>query len=122
MVSMDSTVLATANNASVRIDTARRFVPIRIVVDDESPELRPFDFDPVAEAIRDRIELLEAAFTIILAWQRERDRSENKKHKVCLGSYEEWSELVAAPVSWLTGQNPIDLIEARKKDDTREIL
>src|SRR5688572_13061142 len=64
-------VLATANNASVRIDTARRFVPIRIVVDDESPELRPFDFDPVAEAIRDRIELLEAAFTIILAWQRE---------------------------------------------------
>ena len=39
---------------------------------------------------------------------------ENKEHRKPLGSFEEWADLVAGAVSWLTGKNPIDLIEEQK--------
>ena len=73
-----SLVLLTANNASMRRDMLRRTLRLRIVVPDEKPELRRFDFDPVEEATRDRRELLAAAFTVLLAWLRARDLPENK--------------------------------------------
>jgi hypothetical protein len=107
-------VLITANNASLRKDMLRRSLPVRIVVASEKPELRQFDFDPVEEARRDRNKLLAAAFTIILAWMKVRDRDENKHHRKALGSFEEWADIVAGAVSWLTGENPIDLIEEQK--------
>ena len=109
-----SLVLLTANNASLRRDMLRRTLRLRIVVPDEKPELRRFDFDPVEEATRDRRELLAAAFTVLLAWLRVRDLPENKAHRKPLGSFEEWADLVAGAVSWLTGTNPVDLIEAEQ--------
>ena len=81
-----SLVLLTANNASLRRDMLRRTLRLRIVVPDEKPELRRFDFDPVEEATRDRRELLAAAFTVLLAWLRVRDLPENKAHRKPLGS------------------------------------
>jgi hypothetical protein len=62
-------VLVTANNASVRADMLRRALRLRIVAETDKPELRScFDFDPVEEVLRDRQQLLEAAFTVALAW------------------------------------------------------
>jgi hypothetical protein len=110
-------VLLTANNASLRRDMLRRSLPVRIVVPDEKPELRSFDFDPVDEARRDRQELLTAAFTLILAWLKARELAENKCHRKPLGSFEEWADLVAGAVSWLTGKSPVDLIEEQKDQD-----
>jgi hypothetical protein len=107
-------VLLTANNASLRRDMLRRSLPVRIVVPDEKPELRRFDFDPIGEATRDRAELVAATFTVVLAWLRERDREENVQHRKLLGSFEAWADLVAAAVSWLTGKSPVDLIEEQK--------
>jgi hypothetical protein len=110
-------LLLTANNATLRKDMLRRTLSVRIVVQEEKPELRSFDFDPVAEAARDRALLVAAAFTVVLAWLRVRDLPENKQHRKPLGSFEEWADLVAGAVSWLTGKSPVDLIEEHKDQD-----
>src|SRR3954449_11297215 len=60
---------------------------------------------------------LAAAFTVLLAWLQVRDREENRTHRKPLGSFEEWADLVAGAVSWLTGKNPVDLIEESKDQD-----
>jgi hypothetical protein len=112
-----SLLLLTANNASLRRDMLRRTLPLRIVVPEEKPELRKFDFDPVTEATADRRELLTAAFTVALAWWKVRDLPENKGFRKPLGSFEQWADLVAGAVAWLTGTNPIDLIEERSEQD-----
>jgi phage/plasmid primase-like uncharacterized protein len=110
-------ILITANNAKIRRDMLRRTLPVRIVVPSEAPERRKFDFDPIAEVRRDRPKLLAAAFTVLLAWARVRHLRGNDVHRRVLGSFEEWSELVAGAVSWLTGKNPIEIIEERKIAD-----
>jgi putative DNA primase/helicase len=111
-------VLMTANNATLRRDMLRRTLPVRIIVPDEKPELRRFDFDPVDEARRDRAELLIAAFTVARAWHAVRDLPENSRIRAkTLGSFETWADLVAGATHWLTGANPIDAIEAKKGED-----
>jgi hypothetical protein len=113
-------VLVTANNASVRADMLRRALRLRIVAETDKPELRScFDFDPVEEVLRDRQQLLEAAFTVALAWEQARNLPENQKHRKPLGSFEDWADRVAGAVSWLTGLNPIDLIEENKDSNPR---
>ena len=69
------------------------------------------DFDPAQEVKASREELLGAAFTILIAWRRVRELPENKPFRRPLGSFEQWADLVAGAVAWLTGENPIDLIE-----------
>ena len=111
-------VLMTANNATLRRDMLRRTLPVRIVVPQEKPELRRFDFDPVDEARQDRAELLAAAFTVVKAWHVARGLPENAKIRTkTLGSFEMWAEIVAGAVEWLTGDNPVDAVEARKNED-----
>jgi hypothetical protein len=111
-------VLITANNATLRRDLLRRTLPVRLVVPHENPERRHFDFDPVDEARRDRGKLLAAAFTIAKAWHLERARPEHAGIRdKTLGSFEVWADLVAGAVEWLTGANPIDVIEDRKDRD-----
>ncbi|MFZ1429142.1 MAG: hypothetical protein WAS21_20495 [Geminicoccaceae bacterium] len=113
-------VLLTANNAQLRADMLRRSLPIRIVVDTDEPEKRAFAFDPYVEAKRDRMAILAAAFTIARAWWQARDTEEARQiRQTTLGSFELWADLVAGAVEWLTGINPISLIEARKAADPR---
>ena len=107
-------VIVTANNAALRADMLRRMLPIRIVVDTDEPEKREFGFDPYLEAKRDRLQILAAAFTILRAW-----RNSGEKAAHTLGSFERWAELVAGAVQWLTGINPISLIEERKAEDPK---
>lgn len=113
-------ILMTANNATLRRDMLRRTLPVRIVVPDEKPELRRFDFDPVDEARRDRTELLAAAFTIAKAWYAARDLLENVNIRAkTLGSFEAWADLVAGAVHWLTDTNPIDAVETKRASTRR---
>ena len=107
-------VIVTANNAALRADMLRRMLPIRIVIDTDEPEKREFGFDPYLEAKRDRLQILAAAFTILRAW-----RNSGEKATQTLGSFERWAELVAGAVQWLTGINPISLIEERKAEDPK---
>jgi hypothetical protein len=113
-------IIITSNNATLRRDMLRRTLPVRIRVPTDKPELREFDFDPVAEARRLRPQLLAAAFTITKAWLLARDRPENREIRShTLGSFEEWAALVAGAVEWVTGTSPISMIEANKDSDPR---
>ncbi|HFD14715.1 MAG TPA: hypothetical protein ENJ38_00245 [Rhodospirillales bacterium] len=60
-----STVIVTANNSILRTDMLRRVLPVRLVVLNEQPERRRFDFDPVDVAHKRRREILAAAFTVL---------------------------------------------------------
>jgi hypothetical protein len=114
-------ILITANNATLRRDLLRRTLPVRLVVPDEKPELRRFDFDPVDEAMRDRGKLLAAAFTITKTWHVVRDHPDQAQIRAkTLGSFEAWADLVAGAVEWLTGTTPIDAIEDRKDTDAAD--
>jgi hypothetical protein len=112
-------VVITANNATMRPDMLRRSLPIRIVADTDRPEARRFSFEPYEEARRRRGEIVAAALAIARAWWRARDTEEGRRiRQATLGSFEEWAELVAGSTEWLTGLNPITLIEERKAEDS----
>jgi hypothetical protein len=111
-------VIITTNNGSFRADMLRRTLPVRIVVDTDEPEKRQFGFDPYLEAKRDRLPILAAAFTILRAWWLAREAEDGRRiRQTTLGSFEQWAELVAGAVEWVTGTNPIALIEERKAED-----
>jgi putative DNA primase/helicase len=111
-------VVITANNASLRADMLRRTLPVRIIAGTDKPETRVFDFDPYEEASRLRPELVVAGLTIAKAWWLERDTDDGRRIRgTTLGSFERWADLVAGAVEWLTGMNPVKLIEARKAED-----
>lgn len=113
--------LITANNAALRPDMLRRTLPVRIVVDTEAPELRRFGFDPYEEAKRDRSAIVAAALTVARAWWLARDTGEGRRiRETTLGSFEAWADLVAGAVAWLSGVNPVSLIEERKAEDPRK--
>jgi putative DNA primase/helicase len=113
-------VLITANNAALRADMLRRTLPVRIVVNTETPELRRFDFDPYAKAKKQRFAIIAAALTVAKAWWQARDTDEGCRiRQTTLGSFEAWAELVAGAVEFLTGINPVSLIEERKAEDPR---
>jgi putative DNA primase/helicase len=59
---------ATGNNLAIAGDIIRRFVVARIIIDEERPELREFDFDPVEEAKKHRSDLVVAALTVVRAY------------------------------------------------------
>ena len=105
-------VLITFNNGSIRADKLRRFIPVRIVSPDASPELIKFGFDPAEEVLRDRANLLAAAFTIL------RGRIANPGPTDTLGSFTEWADLVSGAVEWLMGRSVVSLIAERKAEDS----
>jgi hypothetical protein len=111
-------VVITANNATLRADMLRRTLPVRIVAGTDKPENRVFAFDPYEVAARRRPEIIVAGLTIARAWWLARDTDQGRRiRKTTLGSFERWADLVAGAVEWLTGMNPIELIEARKAED-----
>ena len=112
-------ILITANNLAVRYDMLRRTLTVRLIVKTDTPERRRYDFDPFERAAAERDAILEACFTVARAWELARDLPENQQIRAkCLGSFEEWSDLVGGAVEWLTGLHPADLIEQRKTADT----
>ena len=95
----------------------RRTLPIRIVVTRTQPEERRFDFDPYEEAKRDRMQILAAAFTILRAWWEHGNRRRQGPSARPLGSFERVGGPRGRGCEWLTGTNPIALIEERKAED-----
>jgi putative DNA primase/helicase len=96
----------------------RRTLPVRIVAETDQPELRRFSFEPYQEALRLRGEIVAAALTVARAWWLARDTGEGRRiRQTTLGSFEQWADQVAGAVEWLTGINPVTLIEERKAED-----
>jgi putative DNA primase/helicase len=109
-----STVVATGNNVGPRGDMIRRTLTCNLVADVERPELRKFKFDPVTRVLENRAAYLEAAITIMRAYQAAGSPSACEP----IGSYDRWSALVRAPLIWLGEADPVESMESAREEDT----
>lgn len=85
-------VLATGNNLVLLGDLSRRFLVAHLDPHTERPELRRFDFDPVARALIERRSLVAALHTIAVWGQGKLTGLPP------LGSFETWSRRVRDPL------------------------
>jgi putative DNA primase/helicase len=108
-----SALIATGNNVGPRGDMVRRTLICNLDADVERPELRRFDFDPVARVLADRALYLGAGYTIIRAYQMAGAPA------VCdpLGSYGKWTSMVRAPLIWLDEADPVNSMEVARDED-----
>lgn len=108
-----ATFFATGNNLTVMNDATRRVLRGTVNPNVERPELREFNFKPVALALRARAALVVKVLTIIRAFLT----SGEKVKCSSLGSYEDWSRFVRHPLMWLGCVDPASSIDEVRADD-----
>ncbi|MCJ2065394.1 bifunctional DNA primase/polymerase [Methylobacterium sp. J-088] len=108
-----ATVFATGNGLILVGDMTRRTVLCTLDTKAERPELRDFDFDPIDRVMADRGRYVAAVLTIIRAYRAA------GAPKVCgpVGSYEDWTDAVRAPLIWLGQPDPCASMETAREED-----
>lgn len=109
-----ASLFATGNNLIVVGDLTRRTLIAGLAVDDDRPELREFEFNPVDVARKRRGELVAAALTIMLAY-----RQVDRQVLQSFGSFDEWSYMVREALVWLGEADPVSVIEDVRSNDPR---
>jgi hypothetical protein len=107
---------ASGNNIQIRSDIMRRIIPCRLAPNEERPEERGgFKYPNLLKtALEMRPQLVVAALTILRGYIAAGRPSQGVKP---LGSYEEWTALVASAVVWSTGFDPLGSREAFRAAD-----
>ena len=113
-----ATVFATGNNLTIAGDLTRRALLGALDARCEHPERRSFEFDPIAVARTERGRLVVAALTVLRAWHVAGERIEPPP----LGSFEEWSHRIRAPLLWLGHADPCNTTIRVQEDDPRRDL
>jgi hypothetical protein len=108
-----ATLTATGNNLVFRGDLTRRSLLARLDPKVAQPELRTFEYDPIADAKNNRGELVAAALTIMRAYVN----AGRPDDPTPLGSFEAWSRTVRGPLVWLGAGDPIKTMERVRKAD-----
>jgi putative DNA primase/helicase len=105
-----ASIFATGNNLILVGDMVRRAVICTLDAGVERPELREFKFDPMDRVLQNRGSYVAACLTIARAYNAA---------GVCrpLGSYDEWSDAVRAPLIWLGEADPVDSMETAREED-----
>ena len=89
-------VCATANNARLDDDLARRFVVCRIDTQSEHPEEIPHTFEPQTCALANRNEIIRSVLIVLRAyWQSGEEGSTDNSTDVA------WGALVRDPIIWV---------------------
>jgi hypothetical protein len=96
-------------------DMARRVLTIEPLTRSEHPELEKYEFDPVEVVKAQRVELLEAAYTIMRAWRRA--GMPDQKLPSDVGSFKEWKRKVRDMVHWLKGVDVVEQFKTNKQED-----
>jgi len=109
-------IAVTGNGLTLSEDLVRRFLVCDLEPPTESPELRRFDTDPLAEALRRRGELLGAALTI---WRWGRQQGDALPQGLPLGSFGQWARWCRDPLLALGCRDPAERIGLLKADDPR---
>jgi putative DNA primase/helicase len=107
------TVYATGNNLRVRGDMVRRSLVAELDPQEERPELRKFDHDPVAAIIADRGRYVSACIIIVRAYIL----AGQPDKLPAIASFEGWSDLVRSALVWLGCADPALSMEAAREDD-----
>jgi hypothetical protein len=101
---VNSTVYATGNNLVIVGDLTRRALLCSLDAKCERPERRSFATDPLAIVKADRGRYVAAALTILKAWHLSGDIIDLSP----LGSFEQWSRRIRAPLLWLGCADPCE--------------
>ncbi|CAK0762129.1 hypothetical protein CCP4SC76_3650007 [Gammaproteobacteria bacterium] len=110
---------ASGNNLIIRGDQVRRSIYLNLDPATERPELRQFQGPPLKDLIRDqRVELLSSIFTLLRAYRQAGCPGQDDH---LLGSFEDWSRAVCAPIRWIGWPDPIQSQEALRHDDPEQI-
>jgi hypothetical protein len=112
-------ITATGNNLIVKGDMTRRGVVGRLDPKVERPELRSFNYDPIADAKQNRGELVVAALTILKAYHN----AGRPNRPSPLQSFTHWSDTVRGALIWLGMGDPVKtMLRLRKTDPTTSNL
>src|SRR5205823_15068075 len=96
-------VYANGNNVGAEGDLTRRTLVSHIDPAVERPELRRFDFDPIARVLQDRGSYIAAALTLARGY-----RVSGAEIKCSpIASYGRWSRTVREPLIWLGKEDPV---------------
>jgi putative DNA primase/helicase len=106
-------ILANGNNLRISGDATRRTLLANLDANVERPELRSFDFDPVAQVLADRGAYIAACLVIVRAYLV----AGSPDRLPALASFAEWSGLVRSALCWLGCADPCLSVEAARRDD-----
>jgi hypothetical protein len=106
-------MMAGGNGLVIAGDMTRRVVLCSLDPRVERPELRAFDFNPVARAKAERPRLVVAVLTILLAFKAAGAPRQTKP----LGSFEAWSTMVRDALVWLGCADPVLTMDALQEVD-----
>ena len=106
-------VTATGNNLVVKGDATRRAVVGRLDPKVERPELRSFNYDPIADAKQNRGELVVAVLTILKAYHNAGLPSRPPP----LQSFVDWSDTVRGALLWLGQGDPVNTMRRLRATD-----
>ena len=106
-------VFATGNNVIVRGDMVRRTLTCNLDAGMERPETRRFKSNPIERAESDRGRYFTAVLTIARAYRAAGCPA------VCppLGSYDDYTSAVRAPLAWLGIEDPAASMEEARAED-----
>jgi hypothetical protein len=104
---------ATGNNLVVKGDLTRRSVIGKLDPKVERPELRQYEYDPIADAKDNRGELVAAALTILRAYHV----AGRPNRPPRLQSFEQWSDTVRSALMWLGAGDPVGTMDRIRKGD-----
>lgn len=112
--------LGTGNNIEPERDLRRRVVTIRLAPRHETPALRSFHGDPVADMRNHRAMAVACVLTIISAF---RAAGEPMAAVRPIGTYDEWSRLCRQPLIWMGLPDPAQsLIDQVSHDPDQQAL
>jgi putative DNA primase/helicase len=104
-----TTIFLNGNNIVMGGDLVFRTVGCRLDAEEEHPEERTFNFDPMQEVRKDRGAYLAAVFTIIRAFfAAGTPKPANMKR---VAGFDQWSQWIQQPLMWLGMPDPFGSME-----------
>ena len=116
-VPVAASLFANGINLMVSADATRRVLVSEIDPKLESPHLTKFSFDPVVLATKHRVELVNAALTIMSAYLQSKMAKRKSLGMTPLGSFEEWSRVVRDSLVWSGAADPTDVMSRVRDTD-----
>lgn len=110
-----ATIFATGNNISLVDDMTRRTILCSLDAQMERPEMRQFNFNPLAEILDNRGQYIADALTVVRAYKLA--GSPDKLPQ--LASFGEWSDLVRSAIVWLGFPDPLKSMDKVRDADGR---
>lgn len=116
-------LILTGNNLCPAGDMPRRLITVRIDPGCDTPFAREFAFDPLDHVLDHRLELVDAALSIL----RGRYAIAHERAPGRMASFEPWDDVVRQAVAWINEDvapgrfgDPLDLVRRAQREDPEQ--